>query len=285
MLATPERMKGVPIHLDILSRTYFYLDEPVDYKLTEKTIQIYPVTVKQSEFFLSSVGLLSVDKNAMPSVEIIQMSYLQFILDILLLQDKDNLQRFVNVLSLCLQMKDPRVKRSETGKPILIEGEGEYSINGQQFEDIRRIILYQNLIHFDDGYINPDLKQVMNEMNELKNKKLDNPTLERKMAIVTAHTGLSKKEQMDMTYRSHSLLFEEVCGEVEFTTIRPIALFGGSGDKIDHWIFRKKKDKMENYITNVDKYAQSMGGDKNAIKSANGQLGNQYLQQFNNFNK
>lgn len=271
------------INLDILSRAYFYLDEPVDYKLTGKTIQIYPITVKQSEFFLSSVGLLLIDKNAAPSVEIIQMSYLQFILDVLLSQDKDNLQRFVNILSLCLQMKDPRIKRSETGSLILIEGEGEYSINGQQFEDIRRIILYQNLIHFDDSYISPDLKQAMKEVDELKNKGLEIPTLERKMAIITAHTGLSKKEQINMTYRSHSLLFEEVCGEVEFTTIRPVALFGGNGDKLDHWIYKKKKNKIEDYITNVDKYAQSMGSDKNSIKSLNGQLGDQYLQQFNKF--
>lgn len=278
-----ERMRGVSINLDILSRTYFYFDEPVDYKLTEKTIQIYPITVKQSEFFLSSIELLSIDKNATPSVEIIQMSYLQFILDILLFQNKDNLQRFVNILSLCLQMKDPRIKRLETGKPILIEGEGEYSINGQQFEDIRRIILYQNLIHFDDSYISPDLKQAMKEVDELKNKGLESPTLERKVAIITAHTGLPKREQINMTYRSHSLLFEEVCGEVEFTTIRPVALFGGNGDKLDHWIYKKKKNKIEDYITNVDKYAQSMGSDKNSIKSLNGQLGNQYLQQFNKF--
>lgn len=280
-----ERMKGVPINLDVLARTYFYFDEPVDYKLIEKTIKIHPITVKQSEFFLSSIGLLSVDKNATPSVEIIQMSYLQFILDVMILQDKDNLQRFINILSLCLQMKNPKVRRTETGKPILVEGQNEYSINGQQFEDIRRIILYQNLVHFDDTYINPDLKQAMSEMDELRNKGFDNPTLERKMAIVTAHTGLSKKKQMEMTYRSHSLLFEEVCGEVEFTTIRPIALFGGNSDKLEHWIFKKKKDKIEGYITNVDNYAQSMGNDKNAVKRATGQISEQYLQQINNFNK
>lgn len=273
------------INLDILSRTYFYFDEPVDYKLNERTIQIYPIKVKQSEFFLSSISLLSQNKNAAPSVEIIQMSYLQFILDILIPQDRDNLQRLINLLSLCLRMKDPKVQRFKTGKPVLIEGENEYSINGQQFEDIRRIILYQNLVHFDDSYINPELKKAMDEVDELKNRNIESPNLERRMAIITAHTGVSKKEQMEMTYRSHSLLFEEICGEIEFTTIRPIALFGGKGDKLEHWIFKKKKNKMEDYITDVDKYAQSMGSDKNAIKSTNNQLGNHYLQQFSNFNK
>ena len=125
----------------------------------------------------------------------------------------------------------------------------------------------------------------MYEVDMLKNKNLEIPNLERKIAIITAHTGLSKKEQLEMTYRSHSLLFEEVCSEVEFVTIRPVALFGGNGDKLDHWIFKKKKDKIENYLTNVDKYTKSMGQDQNAIRSTNGQIGEQYLKQFNNFNK
>lgn len=271
------------IDINILERTYFYFDKPVEYKLDNYILKIYPINVCDSEYFLSSINLFSIDKNATPSVEIIQMSYLQFIVDVLLMQDKANLNRLVNLLTLCLHMKEPRIKLNELGKPILIEGNNEYSINGQQFEDIRRIILYQNLLGYDDSYINPDLKKAMIEMDELKNKGYENLTLERKMAIITAHTGLSKKEQLEMTYRSHSLLFEEVFGEVEFTTIRPVALFSGNGDKLEHWIIKKKKNKMDNYVTKVDEYAKSMGSNQNAIKNVQGQLSNEYLQKFNNF--
>lgn len=277
-------MKVVSVDLDILSRTYFYFDEPVNYKINKQNIKIYPVSVKDSEIFLSSISLFTIDKNATPSVEIIQMSYLQFIIEVLIKQNKDNLQRFINLLKLCLHMEDPRIQLNEMGKPILIDGKIVCPINGQQFEDIRRIILYQNLINFDDTYINPEIKQAMQEVDELKTKNLEIPTLERKMAIITSHTGLSKKEQLEMSYRSHSLLFEEVCGEIEFVTIRPVALFGGNGDKLGHWIFKKKKNKMEDYFTNVDKYAKSMGQDQSAIKNTNSQLSGQYLQQFNNFN-
>lgn len=273
------------IDLDILARTYFYFDEPVDYKLENYNLKILPITVRQSEIFLSSINLFSIDKNSTPSVEIIQMSYLQFILDVLIPKNKDNLQKFINLLVLCLNMKKPIVKREKNNKPILIDGNNGYTINSLQFEDIRRIILYQNLVGFDDSYINPDLKKAMEETDELKNKNVDYPNLERKIAIITSHTGLSKKEQLNMTYRSHTMLFEEVYREVEFTTSRPIALLGNNEDKIEPWILKKKKSKMECYITQVDKYAQSMGSNQYAIKNANGQTSSQFLQQFNNFNK
>lgn len=280
-------MKAVSIDINLLTRTYFYFDEPVIYKLNNYDLQIFPITVKQSEFFLHSIGLFSVDKNSAPNVEIIQMSYLRFILSVLIPADDTNLSKFTNLLSLCLHMDDPRIQITNANKINLIEGEGKYSINELQFEDIRRIILYQNLIRFDDTYINPELKKAMQETDELKNKDIDYPTIERKMAIITAHTGLSKKEQMDMTYRSHSLLFEEVYNEVDFTTIRPAVAFSGNDNKLEHWIFKKKKNKMDKYITQVDKYAQSMGSNQNAIhiSNINNQLGSQYLQQFNNFNK
>lgn len=278
-------MKDVPIDLDLLRRSYFYLDKPVEYKLQSKeTIKIYPVKLEDSEIFLSSVGLLKIDKNTTPNVEIIQMSYLQFICDILLNQNDDNRQRFLNLLILCLHRNDLMVFKNEKGKPFLADNNFGLVITHLDFEDIKRIILYQNILHYDDEYINPDLKQSMMEMDELRSKNIDIPTLERKIAIISAHTGITKKEQLEMTYRSHELLFEEVSGEIDFITIRPVAMYCGKGAEFGHWIYKKKKNKFDNYITNVDDYTKKMGGD--AIKhSSTSSFGNKLEQQFINFNK
>ena len=132
--------------------------------------------------------------------------------------------------------------------------------------------------------MNPEIKRMMAEVDAVKNVGIDPPNIERKMAIVTAHCGISKQEQMAMTYRSHCLLFEEVYGEVEFTTVRPIMLYAGKGNEVDHWIYKKKKDKFDGYIVDTDNYAQSMGGDKNVIKTtSNTQFGDNLSQQYNNF--
>ena len=270
------------IDIDFYKKAYFYFDKPVDYQIKDKLIKIYPIAVEDSEVFLSSMNILMVDKNSSPSVEIIQMSYLEFIYKFLF-QDQTNIDRFVNILKYCLHINSPYIGFDENNKPYLVDKENDILIGPKDFDNIKRLILYQNLIHYDDEYINPELKAAMSEVDELRNKGIDSPTIERRIAIITAHCGLSKQEQLKMTYRSHSLLFEEVYGEVEYTTLRPIALFGGNGDKIDNWIYKKKKDKFDGYITDADKYSASMGGKYNAIQSTNTNRGDILSQQYEQF--
>lgn len=270
------------INIDFYKRAYFYFDKPVDYPIKDKLIKIYPIMVEDSEVFLSSMNILMVDKNSSPSVEIIQMSYLEFIYKVLF-QDQTNIDRFMNILKYCLHINSPYIGFDENNKPYLVDKENDILIGPKDFENIKRLILYQNLIRYDDEYINPELKAMMNEIDELKNKGIDSPTIERRIAIITAHCGLSKQEQLKMTYRSHSLLFEEVYGEVEYITLRPIALFGGNGDKIDNWIYKKKKGKFDGYVTDADKYSASMGGQYNAIQSTNTNRGDILSQQYEQF--
>lgn len=275
------------VDLDYLAKAYFYFDEPVPYKLDEEhTIYIKPISVRDSQFFLDSVDLLTIDKNSLPNPAVIQMSYLQFIIDVLLQGDikKVNMQKMQNLLVLCLDMKRPMVYKNNKGKPYLVEGNNEYQITHKQFEDIKRIILYQNIPHFDDSYINPEAKAAMNQIDILKNQDYEDMTIERKMAIITSHTGVLKKDQLDMTYRSHCLLYEEVCGEVEFTTTRPVALFGGKGKELPHWIHRKKKNKFNDYFISDKAYHKSMGGDGNLTQTI-AKSSSSYEQQYNNFNK
>ena len=275
------------VDLNYLAKAYFYFDEPVPYKLDdEHTIYIKPISVRDSQFFLDSVDLLTVDKNSLPDPVIIQMSYLQFILDVLLQGDmkKVNMQKMQNLLILCLGMKHPVAYKNEKGKPYLVEGNNEYQITHKQFDDIKRIILYQNIPHFDDTYINPEAKAAMNQIDILRSQDYEDMTIERKMAIIMSHTGVLKKDQLDMTYRSHCLLYEEVCGEVEFTTTRPVALFGGKGKELPHWIYRKKKNKFNDYFISDKAYHKSMGGDGN-ITPTIAKSPNPYEQQYNNFKK
>lgn len=252
------------LNISFYEHTYFYFDIPVKYRLADKELTIYPISVKDSEFFLSSVPILNVDKNSMSSVEIIQMSYLEFIYKELF-KDDANIDRMAIIAKYCFHMESPMVGFDEKNKPYLEDRKLGIKINSKQFEDIRRIILYQNLVHYDDEYINPELKQMMSEVDSVKNIGLESPTIERRIAIITAHCGLSKKEQLEMTYRSHCLLFEEVYGEVEFTTLRPIMLYAGKGNEMEHWIYKKKKGKFDGYITDIDTYANNMGG-SGAIK-------------------
>lgn len=270
------------IDLDILAKAYFYFDRPVKYKLDDSyAVEIRPILLPDYEVFMSSIDAFQIDKNAMNSVEIIQMTYLDFLFKMLIPSDEANLlfDKTLNILKLSLGWDRWNIKLDEKKRVQLINDEGAV-INGKQFEDIRRIILYQNIPSFNDEYIDPDLKKSMAEVDRLKALNIEPPSLERKMAIITAHCGLSKCEQMKMTIRAHQLLFNECAGEVEFTTTRPIAMYAGKAKEIEHWIYKRKKDKFDGYITSVDAYNKSMGGD-GTIKAASSTM----ISQTNNISR
>lgn len=274
---------GAKLNIDLYRRAYFYFDEPAEYTIQNKVLKIYPISVKDSEIFLSSMSVIDIDKNATDSVEIIQMSYLEFIYKCLF-NDELNISKFLNICKYCLHIENPEAGFDENQKPFLKDNAQDIVIKAKDFDNIRRIILYQNLINYDDGYINPDLKAAMDAEDKLKNKNINMPSLERRMAIITAHCGLSKLEQHKMTFRAHNLLFIEVCGEVDFITVRPIAIY--AGNKIDHWIFApSKQDKFANYITSESDMQQKFGGIENTNAIGNKGQGEHFDSMYNNFNK
>ena len=268
------------IDIDVLEKGYFYFDKPVPYKLSDTThVDITPISVYDSEVFLSSCDILQIDKNALNSVEIIQMSYLDFLLKVMLPTDKSGLllDKLSNIFRLCLGMKTWKLKVKEKQKLSIVAPDDSFEITGKQFDDIKRVILYQNVPHYDDTYIDPDLKKMMGEVDRLKSQGISTPNLERRMAIITAHCGIDKQILMQYTMRSLQLLFEECAGEVEFTTLRPIMLYAGKAKELEHWIYKKKKDRLDGYVTSVESYNKSMGGD-GVVKQANSDM----IKQINN---
>lgn len=285
------RSLDVAIDINFLREVYFTFDKPVPYKLKSGSIlQITPVSLDNSMIFTSSYGILDIDKNLSTEVEVIQMSYLQFLADRIIPSVEHARQQLVNLCLLCLGFELPYIMADEKNKPVLMDfakkdGEDEpylrHIVTAKEFDDIKRIILYQNLPNFDDEYINPELKANMEEYDRLKSKNVIQPTLERRMAIIAAHTGISNVEQRSMTLRAHSALFAEVVGEVEYMTTKPISLYAGKSENVQ-WIFQKVKGKYDEYITSVEKFNKSMGGD-GVINHSAIQSSDNYSSQYDKF--
>ena len=270
-------MNLVSIDINVLQEIYFAHDKSVPYQLRDgNTLNILPVYVQDYAVFYHSVGILKIDKNALNKVEYIQMKYLQFLFEVMFPQDKFYIQQFINIINLCLDLKKAMINADEHGKVYIYDEEKQIKIDAKDFDEISRIIMYQNFYRYDDSYVNPDVQRAMREVDELKGKAYEEISLERKEAIITAHTGISKKDLEEMTYRSFSMLFDEVCGEVEFTTTREIALFAGKGDEIEHWIYKKKKNKMDGYFVTTEQYAKSMGQKPTDIVQGDGSVSSKY---------
>lgn len=249
------------IDIPFLELNYFAFDLPVPYKLKdEKVVEILPINLDKSALFLAAAHIISIDKNSLGSVEIIQMNYLNFLCKKVFAESKEEISCFNIIMSLCLGIKQWQLRYLDDDKPCIYDMERHLIITYKEFDDIRRIIMFQNLLNYDDEYISPELKQAFNEVDELKNRGIVEPTAERKISIITAHCGLPKSEQLKMTFRAHQSLFQEVYGEVDYTTKRPIAVYAGKDKDIENWIFHKQKNKYDKYVTSVESYNKSMGG-------------------------
>lgn len=279
------------IDIGFLNEAYFTFDKPVPYPLKcGKTLYINPVKLEDSMIFMTSYGILDIDKNLSTDVEIIQMSYLKFLKEKVLI-DSATKQQLVNICLLCLGFELPYLDYDDKGRALLVNAvrdtdTNEYKldliITAKEFDDIKRIVLYQNLPNFDDEYVNPELKANMAEYDELKAKGINPPNLERRMAIISAHTGLTKAEQLAMTLRYHSLLFSEVSGEVEYMVTKPLAMYAGKSDNVQ-WIFKKSRGKYDDYITSVESYNKSMGGDGMIHTVTQGNNSGDLTSQFDKF--
>ena len=248
------------VDIELLKLAYFALDEPVPYKLkTGQEILIKPIMVKDSMLFMASVDVLKIDKNSSGSVEAIQASYLKFLQKMIFPSNDIMVQKFLNILDLCLELKGIYLCNDEMERTF-IQTESGIVISAKEFDDIAKIILYQNLPDYDDKYINPDIKKSMQEVDRLKNKDYESPDFERQMGMIESHTGILKEQLLKKTWRSFQILFREVCGEIEFYTTRPAAIAVGAGDKVDHYIFKKRKDKFDGYFVDMNKFSHEVTG-------------------------
>ena len=254
------------VNIPLLKKMFFYFDEPVPYQLSAKTkILIYPILVKDSEIFLACKDILEIDKNSIADVNIIQMSYLQFLAENVL-QQEENVYKFLKILSLCLNINHPVFLKDLKFKILLKDTGSDVIITPQQFDDIKRIILYQNLINYDDEYINPELNKKLQEEIYLKNKNIEMPTLERQMAIISAHSGILKKDQLNMSFRSFTCLFNEIYEESEYSTNYPFSMLFGGKNKPEQWIYKVKKNKFADRVISVTEFNKQAGGDGNVMQ-------------------
>lgn len=141
-----------------------------------KNIKIYPFLMKDYEMFEDLISLLLIDKNSIPNINIIKMSYLKFLLFVLP-EFKDNNGKIVfeNVFD---KFKNFCKYIFKTEKCFLQFKNNQISLNinnkifnEEDFDKIKKIILNQNAIPEIDDKLHPDLRAAIKESMEFLAKR------------------------------------------------------------------------------------------------------------------
>lgn len=253
-----------------LEKLYFENDIPVQYTLKNelskgKIIKIYPIKVIDWSMFESCVDVISQDKQDYNDIDILSMSYLDFIYKVLIPNGVNKDGTSVNAIKLAkileLSLGEPDVNiGTYKNKNCLVLSEDKI-ITSKEFEDIRKIILFQNIEDYDDRYVSPDVKQLYAEYLKTTNSNSVDPSLERKKTFVIGKTGIMMNELNKMSYR----IFHQIyLGAIETDMYYANKIIQSSQkydvkEEVIYPLFTKKKDKYANIFVSKSSVENKLG--------------------------
>lgn len=253
-------------------RYYFSKSKPIPYKLNcGYEINIYPILVKDWEEFEDSIDIFNIDKNSIPDPNVIQMNYITFLKKIQFeltnkIENSDithgqiQSAKFSSIMQMCLK-EDYVCIEYDKGKCVVViceNKDNELIIKGKmsnrEFEEIKNIILFQNIKDYDDKRLDPTVQKIYNDFLKLKNKDCYIPNLEEQKEYFISKIGWDEEKVNNLTYRRFKGIFECLIGESMYFGNKFIeASYKYQCDKVqNYFLFEKKKDKYDGFIVDGD---------------------------------
>lgn len=254
-------------HVDIefLMNSYIAFDEPIPFK----GLLIYPISMKDYHIFHNCIQVFMIDKNQIGKGEFISVSYLEFLIRQITKESNLSKQKFSNIaymLDTILKLSlhyDESISYSIDEKKRFYIHIGDTKISSKDFNELKRIILYQNVFGYDenDQFVNPALMEAFNEYNRIKSDGNVKVPLIEQISCIQSHTGLTKSEIKKMSILSFNMLFNSMMGEIDYIINKTAELSGAVKFKtpLEHWGFRKdKRDKFSEAFMSLDEYERKM---------------------------
>lgn len=151
-------------------------------------------------------------------------------------------------------------KDEKTGRSILIIDGHEFDANN--FNKLRKFILYQNLPDFkDDSWVDKAIRDDQAAKNEIMSRDSGHATVERKIFCICAATSYKINDVYNMSIRQFIALLGVVNDLVEYK-IAKAGLMSGmvslkKGQTIDNWIYKRDKG-MYGASVDADALAQKI---------------------------
>jgi len=202
--------------------------DPEEYK----GLTIYPVKMKDILIFNNVVGCLMLEKNKIPDVNIIKMSYLSF----LFLSAEIHSELIIGLkMLLNLVLQEPTVECISKNNEVILVLNG-VEIDGQDFEKIKDIIFNQNLIITDDMMFDEEIEKRLREAEDFLASKQKPATLEERIFSYGAITHKLYQEIKEMTIYQFNKELERLNLIKNFEVYTYMMLKCGQSDSIAHWL-------------------------------------------------
>lgn len=242
------------ISKDELFGKYITFDKDVPYK----EFMVRPIKVKDFWELSMPLGMLDFPKNEMGSIELIQMPYMVFWLSIML--DHDDTLKLVetflrailnigedDVIQITCDLKEIRIGKSigKTRDGYDVLEENYRAIDCDDFDEIRRIVLFQTVLDYTDNYVSKEVREATEDYFRLKSNG-KNVSMEHKVRCLSLAMGISKGAIGEMSLRDFNLYYEALSNSIEYSNNRMAEVQGAKFKKpLESWLYDEHKNKYE----------------------------------------
>lgn len=217
----------IVVDIEYYTNLYFSNGEDAPYKLRDgNTIYLKPVLLKNYMLYMGASEVIQLYKNEVNDIRVIQMSYLQYLIEVVFPQGgEQNIyeMKLRVLLDLCLgEQYVGFVQKNDKWNIAICNEDGTIKdfITPTDFDDIMLLILNQNDAKYDNRYINPDVRKMMQEYYSIKYRDVSSPSLEKRKAYVSSKTAKSFKELGEMTIREFELVYKACLDSETYLTTK-----------------------------------------------------------------
>lgn len=153
------------------------------------------------------------------------------------------------------------LKVDESGKrhTLIIDG---HEINSDDFNRLRKIILYQNLPDYkDDSMVNKSIRDDQAKKQELLSSGMSSTSLERKIVCLVTATSMTFDDIYELSMRKFHMLIGTVNDLIEYK-LNKVGLMSGAiklkdGEKLEHWMYQKEKGLYDSAV-DTEKFTKNI---------------------------
>lgn len=243
---------------------YFVNGEKVPLKLskTNKKIFVRPMLVKDYDIYEKGIEVLLLNKNRINDIEILQMSYLEFLI-CLFTEDKERLENFIKLMQKCLGYENISINE-DNGKVVLVLQDKNKTvdsvINEREFNELRNIILYQNNSDYRELNLSEEIEELYVDYVNLISQDQHIPTLEEKKSFLMYKSNMTLEQVNNTTIRYFEQMVNIAIKEMEFIGNKIIQ---GSykyevKEDIMHPLYIEKQDLLSKLFFNKDDFVNKL---------------------------
>ena len=251
--------------IKVLTQEQEEILKQLEQEYNSQIIYIHPVKVDNYNNFFYSVNCLTIEKNKIPDPKIISMSYLDFLFHLITNDENGNIYSalLVELFKLCLNLesKDICYKRDENNKINLILNHVVYDKN--DFDNIKKIILHQNIPEYDDTYIDPKVEAALKEAQEFmnRNKKKMASLEDQIVCVMLALHETDETKIHNLTIRKFSKILQRYDYKLHYEIYKQAECSGMASfkEEIHHWMSDlSNKNKYSDVIVDYGQFKKKI---------------------------